>query len=195
MTATAQAIRLSAANAALNLDYSRACGGGANGERGWGKRVELVAASSHESKSFRGGGDQVQPGSKSERGKHTSAWAMQTVLFSEVSRIASAAGHCLEGILPERLKGPAAGAMHHHAAYRAGDQRSQFEQAYPQGLDLRLAQRRGQAVAKQRHQIVGAGVQQQTKGIGQKTLAAQTVGGKSVLQLSLIHISETTRRT
>src|SRR5664279_2023100 len=75
MTATAQAIRLSAANAALNLDYSRACGGGANGERGWGKRVELVAASSHESKSFRGGGDQVQPGSKSERGKHTSAWA------------------------------------------------------------------------------------------------------------------------
>src|ERR1017187_9091340 len=68
-------------DAALNLDYSRACGGGANGERGWGKRVELVAASSHESKSFRGGGDQVQPGSKSERGKHTSAWAMQTGLF------------------------------------------------------------------------------------------------------------------
>src|SRR5664280_1195961 len=32
--------------AALHLDYSRACGGGANGERGWGKRVELVAASS-----------------------------------------------------------------------------------------------------------------------------------------------------
>src|SRR5664280_28959 len=67
--------------APLNLDYSRACGGGANGERGWGKRVELVAASSHESKSFRGGGNQVQPGSKSERGKHTSAWAMQTGLF------------------------------------------------------------------------------------------------------------------
>src|SRR5664280_292520 len=75
MTAAAQAVCL-CANAALNLDYSRACGGGANGERGWGKRVELVAASSHESKSFRGGGDQVQPGSKSERGKHTSAWAM-----------------------------------------------------------------------------------------------------------------------
>src|SRR5664280_1318517 len=32
--------------ARLNLDYSRACSGGANGERGWGKRVELVAASS-----------------------------------------------------------------------------------------------------------------------------------------------------
>src|SRR5664280_2902848 len=80
MTAAAQAVCL-CANAALNLDYSRACGGGANGERGWGKRVELVAASSHESKSFRGGGDQVQPGSKSERGKHTSAWAAPAGLF------------------------------------------------------------------------------------------------------------------
>src|SRR5664279_1811831 len=106
----------------------------------------------------------------------------QRAYFSEATRIASAAGHRLEGVLPERLKRPAAGAMHHHAAYRAGDQRSQFEQAYPQGLDLRLAQRRGQAVPKQRHQIVGAGVQQQTKGVGQKTLAAQTVGGKAVLQ-------------
>src|SRR5664280_1363937 len=127
-------------------------------------------------------------GTRSSRGRKASVGntlrpgRCKRAYFSEVSRIASAAGHCLEGILPERLKGPAAGAMHHHAAYRAGDQRSQFEQAYPQGLDLRLAQRRGQAVAKQRHQIVGAGVQQQTKGIGQKTLAAQTVGGKSVLQ-------------
>src|SRR5664279_4034475 len=102
--------------------------------------------------------------------------------FGESAGIASAAGHRLESVLPERLKRPAAGAMHHHAAYRAGDQRSQFEQAYPQGLDLRLAQRRGQAVPKQRHQIVGAGVQQQTKGVGQKTLAAQTVGGKAVLE-------------
>src|SRR5664280_1166190 len=127
-------------------------------------------------------------GTRSSRGRKASVGntlrpgRCKRAYFSEVSRIASAAGHRLESVLPERLKGPAAGAMHHHAAYRAGDQRSQFEQAYPQGLDLRLAQRRGQAVPKQRHQIVGAGVQQQTKGIGQEAGTAQTVGGKAVLE-------------
>src|SRR5664279_3880026 len=127
-------------------------------------------------------------GTRSSRGRKASVGSTlrpgrrQRAYFSEATRIASAAGHRLEGVLPERLKRPAAGAMHHHPAYRAGDQRSQFEQAYPQGLDLRLAQRRGQAVPKQRHQIVGAGVQQQTKGIGQEAGTAQTVGGKSVLE-------------
>src|SRR5664279_2364097 len=115
-------------------------------------------------------------------GAHSGRGGASGLSFRESAGIASAAGHRLESVLPERLKRPAAGAMHHHAAYRAGDQRSQFEQAYPQGLDLRLAQRRGQAVPKQRHQIVGAGVQQQTKGIGQEAGTAQTVGGKSVLE-------------
>src|SRR5664280_863054 len=127
-------------------------------------------------------------GTRSSRGRKASVGntllpgRCKRAYFSEVSRIASAAGHRLEGVLPERLKRPAAGAVHHHPAHRAGDQRFQFEQAYPQGLDLRLAQRRGQAVPKQRHQIVGAGMQQQTKGVGQKTLTAQAVGGESVLQ-------------
>src|ERR1035441_4071039 len=92
----------------------------------------------------------VAGGTRSSRGRKASVGSTlrpgrcQRAYFSEATRIASAAGHRLEGVLPERLKRPAAGAMHHHPAYRAGDQRSQFEQAYPQGLDLRLAQRRGQ---------------------------------------------------
>ena len=72
--------------------------------------------------------------------------------------------------------------MEADAAGGVADASPDFEELGAQRFDLRRAPRLRQVLAKQVDQIVGEAIQQQAEGVGQKAMAAQAVGAKTVLE-------------
>src|ERR1700682_4982702 len=94
----------------------------------------------------------------------------------------SGAVQSTERSLKQSLKRPPAGQVDEDAARRTRDQGSELEQLAAQRFDLRALQTLGQTMAEQHDQIVSRRMQQQTKGIGQKAVTTQAVGGEAVLE-------------
>ncbi len=84
----------------------------------------------------------------------------------------------------QRLPRPAGGQVDADAAGGLADASTDFEQASTQSFDLRRAPRqRKLQQTKQIDQVVGKAMQEQTEGVGQKTMAAEPVGTEAVLEL------------
>jgi len=81
------------------------------------------------------------------------------------------------------LKGPALGERDADAARRSPHARRALEDPVAQSLDLDRAQAGWQAQAKEIGEVVGGGMQQQSKLVGDEAMAAQPVGGEAVFQL------------
>ena len=89
-----------------------------------------------------------------------------------------------EGDLAEqRLERPAGGEVDADAASGLADASADFEEACAQSFDLRRTPRLRQLLTEEVDQVVGGGVQEQAEGVGQETMAAQTVGAKAILKL------------
>ena len=86
------------------------------------------------------------------------------------------------GVTEQSLKGPAGGQVNAEATGSLANAGAEFEQAGAQSFDLRRAPGLRQMPAKQVDQVVGEAVQQQAEGVGQKAMAAQAVGAKTVFE-------------
>ena len=73
--------------------------------------------------------------------------------------------------------------MEANAARRLADAGADLEEPCAQSFDLCRTPRLRQLVTEEVDEVVGGSVQQQAKGIGQETVAAQTVGVKAILKL------------
>src|SRR6266545_5554615 len=87
------------------------------------------------------------------------------------------------GIAEQVLKGPAAGKVNVNAASGVADAGADFEQLDTQSFDLCRTPRLRQLLPEEVDQVVGGGMQQQSEGVGQETVATQTVGAKTILEL------------
>jgi len=72
--------------------------------------------------------------------------------------------------------------MEADAAGGVADASADFEELGAQSFDLGRAPRLGQMPAKQVDQVIGEAIQQQAEGVGQKAMAAQAVGAKTVFE-------------
>ncbi len=72
--------------------------------------------------------------------------------------------------------------MEADAAGGVADASPDFEELGAQRFDLGRAPGLGQLQAEQVDQVVGGAVQQEAEGVGQKAMAAQAVGAKTVLE-------------
>jgi hypothetical protein len=85
--------------------------------------------------------------------------------------------------LEEFLKRPAAGQVNADTTSCFADARTDLEQLSAQSFDLFRLQRRGQLQTKRVDEVVGETVEQQPEGISSEVVAAESVGGKAVLEL------------
>ena len=86
------------------------------------------------------------------------------------------------GIAEQSLKGPAASQVNADAAGGLANASAEFEQVGSQGFDLRRAPGLRQMMSEEVDQVIGGGVQEQAKSIGQEAMAAQAVGAEAVFE-------------
>src|SRR5713226_1810536 len=91
----------------------------------------------------------------------------------------SAGVECQRDLAEQRLKRPAGSQVDANAAGGLADAGADFEEPCAQSFDLRRTPRLRQVLTEEIDQIVSGGVQQQAKGVGQETVAAQTVGAEA----------------
>jgi len=86
-------------------------------------------------------------------------------------------------VAKQSLKRPAGGEVNANAASRLTNASADFEEVGAQSFDLGRTPRLRQLLTEEVDQVVGGGVQQQAEGVGQETVAAQTVSAKAILEL------------
>src|SRR6266702_4265187 len=87
------------------------------------------------------------------------------------------------GMAKQSLKWPAGGEVNVDAASGLTNAGADFEELGAQSFDLCRTPRLRQLLTEEVDQVVGGGMQQQAEGVGQETVATQTVGAKAILEL------------
>lgn len=94
------------------------------------------------------------------------------------TRIVLAGVQSQRRVAKQGLKRPGGGEVNVNTASRLTNAGADFEELGAQSFDLCRTPRQRQLLTEEVNQVVGGGVQQQAEGVGQETVATQTVGAK-----------------